>query len=176
MRGVLLAIGMVVGLAGAAAGQEMPADQRRFLELLTEHAEAYRRAPNDMARGATRPARARALCAMLKTMAVRGWVGTIETLSSTSDGRGVLEVRLADHASLATWNNGFSDQGDRTLIPAGSALFQQAVQLQRRQKVVFEGRFIPHRDDCVREKSLTVDGGMRDPSFLFRFTAVRPAR
>lgn len=181
MRAVARAV-MLVALAGVMAGMlagramaqaPMPADQQRFLALVDRFAEAYRTAPNDMARGAVRPERARALCAAVRGLSVRGWVGTVETLSSTNDGRGVLALRLGSQVTVKTWNNSLSDSGDRTLIASGTPLFAAAAALRKGQRVVFDGRFVAHRDDCIRESSLTVSGAMNDPEFVIRFSAVR---
>ena len=36
------------------------------------------------------------------------------------------------------------------------------------------GKLFPAASDCVREKSVTMDGSMRDPDFLVRFSRVDP--
>lgn len=173
MRGVMLVVVAMLVAAGAVAQGPAPDSQQRFLALVDRFAEAYRRAPNDMARGAVRPERARALCDAVRGLAVRGWMGTVETLSSTNDGRGVLALRLNDQVTVKTWNNSLSDSGDRTLIASGTPLFAAASALRKGQRVVFDGRFVAHRDDCIRESSMTVSGAMNDPEFVIRFTALR---
>jgi len=104
---------------------------------------AYGAGANDMARGAARPARAREICAVLSNRRVANWVGAIETLSSNSDGLGVLSILIADGISIKTWNNSLSDTAFQTLIDPGSPIFKIAVTLKEGQRVAFGGEFFP---------------------------------
>jgi hypothetical protein len=152
----------------------LPEAQARLIGIVADYAQAYRAAPNDMAKGATRPARAAAICAALKTE-VREWRGTVDDLKSTNEGWGVLEVRVAPNLSLKTWNNEMSDLGDKSLIRPGSPLHLAAMQLRKHQPVIVSGTLYRSDADCFREISFTVNGAMTDPDFLFRFSSVRPA-
>lgn len=158
-----------------AAAAQIPREQQAFLALLAEHRAAYRAAANDMARGATRPARGVALCRLMTQPVVRNWVGTIATLSSTSEGHGVLAVSLDRNVKLQTWNLAFADGTDRTLIPSGSPLFNRVAAMSRNQRVIVTGTLFRDPVDCFRETSLSVNGAMTEPDFLFRFDDVRPA-
>ena len=104
------------------------------------------------------------------------WVGTVETLSSTNDGKGIFVVRIAPHITLGTTNNGLSEalSEDKTLIPTDSPLFAEVARLHTEQKVVFSGR-LSRGDDCFKETSLTFTGDMTEPDFEMRFTSVQPA-
>jgi hypothetical protein len=128
-----------------------------------------------MAQGALRPERANALCALLPDRTVRDWAGTVETLSSTNDGRGVLVVRISPNITLGTTNNALSEDlsTEKTLIPIGSPLFAQVASMHTGQRVVFSGR-LSRGEDCFRETSLTVTGDMTAPEFEMQFTATRP--
>ena len=53
-------------------------------------------------------------------------------------------------------------------------LFAAVVKLLVDQKVRFSGSFWPSPSDRLRETSLTTEGSMSEPDFLFRFTAVAP--
>ena len=159
----------------APAAPARPADQDAFLAAIDAAADRFRAAPNDMARGGERPIRAQDICRALPNLAVRGWVGTIHALSATNSGDGVLSIRLDRRTTVGTWNNGLSDASARTLIPNGSALYLAVVQMRVGQTVVFDGAFLPNRDDCIMEKSLTVTGAMTSPEFAVRFSSVRLA-
>jgi hypothetical protein len=37
-------------------------------------------------------------------------------------------------------------------------------------KARFSGEFFEDRDDCFKEGSLTFDGSLREPEFIFRFS------
>jgi hypothetical protein len=137
---------------------------------------AYAAGANDMAKGAARPARAKEICAILKdNLYVINWPGKVEKLSSNSDGFGVLAIQIDNGMSIKTWNNALSDIQDETLIDPSSAIFQQAVLLKEGQKVTFGGRFIPSKTDCIREGSLTLEGSLTKPEFIFRFSNIAPA-
>jgi len=168
---LLVAIGF-----GAAAQPAAPPQEQRLVQIVESYAARYRDRPNDMAGGALRPARAREICETMNAArgVVRGWVGTVERLDSTSAGNGILIVRISPLVTLQTWNVESIDTQDRTLIPHGSPLFPVAAGLRRGQTISFDGEFRPHRDDCLREISMTFAGAMQDPDFLFRFTAIRP--
>jgi hypothetical protein len=154
----------------------IPDQEAKFVAVSVAAREAYKAGANEMAKGAARPYRAKGLCNQAQGRAIQNWVGKIETLSSNSDGKGVLSVVIGDKIYLKTWNNSVSDIGDRTLIEPGSPLYQKAVVLQVGQAVSFSGSFIPSQTDCVREGSLTLDGSMTKPEFIFRFSDIAPVQ
>jgi hypothetical protein len=88
-------------------------------------------------------------------------------------GYGVLEIEIANGIHVSTNNNSFSDIGDHTLIAPDSPIYQTLLGLKPQTEVRFSGSFFNNSDsDCVREHSLTMNGSMTEPDFLFRFTAV----
>ena len=105
---------------------------------------AYAEAQNDMAKGATRQQRAKAICAAIKSPMVRDWIGTVYKLSSNNEGKGVLGF---DSCPTTLWvkthNNAFSDTGDHTLIDPESPVFAKAVALKEHQRVRFSAVFFP---------------------------------
>jgi hypothetical protein len=64
--------------------------------------------------------------------------------------------------------------GAQTLIPAGSTLYEQIARLSVGEKVIFSGTFAGGKD-FVEETSLTEEGSMNAPEFLFSFSGIRPA-
>lgn len=163
--------------ASSAASNEPSATEEQFITEIDNASAAYESAPNEMAQGAVRAFRARALCSLFPDDEVNNWTGTIETLSSTNDGQGVLSIRISPHITLSTTNNTFSEalENQRTLIRVGSPLWSSVVRLSANQRVVFSGRFSTG-DDCFQETSLTVGGGMADPDFVMKFLSVEPAQ
>jgi hypothetical protein len=102
-------------------------------------------------------------------------VGDIYSLSSNSDGLGVLMVAVAPGVYINTWNNAVSDVVHNTLIQPSSPLFAKASQLKEGQKVRFSGTFFNEVDGsvgCLAESSLTLDGKISEPEFIFRFADV----
>lgn len=159
--------------AAPPAGPPMPADEAKFIAAVTDAMAAYKGAPNEMAAGGARALRRQNVCAAVRTLQVRDWVGTIAKLSTANDGKGVLTVSVGKDIAVTTWNNTVSDFEHKTLIEPGSAVFNQAVQLKRGDKVVFSGTFFASQEDCVNEQSVSLRGSMTDPAYSFRFSAIR---
>ena len=150
-RSAVARVAVPATVATATPVMPMPAVEAQFIAILDAGAHRFAAGANDMAKGAARPARGRAVCALFKYASGADWVGTVSKLSSNSDGKGVLVVRISPIASLKTWNNELSDSGDHTLIDPTSALFQEASALKEGQAVVFSGHFVASQTDCVRE-------------------------
>ena len=152
----------------------MPDDEKAVVEAIEDARRAYKVAANDLARGGTRGQRKSALCHALKGKSVDDWTGTIETLSSNSEGKGVISIRIGPDIHVATWNNALSDIMHTTLIEPGTELFSRLSSLKVGDRVKFSGLFFESNTDCVFELSMTLGGSMGDPDFIMRFTAVAP--
>ena len=173
-----LVLAATVSLIGAgAAAQDVPADQAAFENAIVTARTAYDNAANDLAKGGQRPKRGKEICKAVQTLKVTDWVGTIDDLTTNSEGRGVLSVELGNEIWLKTWNNAFSDMGSNTLIDPESDLFLSLSEMSEGQEVVFSGSFLKdHSDgDCFEEQSMTIDGSMSEPEFIFVFSDIRPA-
>ena len=150
----------------------MPTGQAAVVAAVEAARRRFDSAPNDMAKGAARPARARAICAALRSPLVAGWAGIVSKLDTNGEGKGVLEVEIGPDAYVKTWNNSLSDIGDNTLIEPSSTLFTAASQLREGQLVRFDGTFFRDSTDCVRESSMSLSGSIREPEFIFRFLSI----
>jgi hypothetical protein len=150
----------------------MPEHQVRLESIVEEARRNYKTGNNEMAKGAARPARARAICAAFPPG--RPWIGKVATLTTNNDGRGVLSIRVGKNTHFKTWNNALSDISDQTLIPPDSELYRRAIALRVGQFVEFSGSFIRFPTDCIREASLTMEGSMTEPEFIFRFGTLSP--
>ena len=157
--------------APASSGSEAT-----LLAITDRAREAFEAGTNDMVKGASRPARARAICAAFPDHQAVDWTGTVETLSSSNDGHGVLVLRLGPHVTAGTTNNGASDAlgSLRTLLDPGSPVFAAAAGLHEGQKVRFSGTFAASDSDCFDPQSLTQSGAMEDPEFLLQFSSIAP--
>lgn len=154
------------------AGAMMPDTQRRIIAAVEKAREAYKTGANDMQKGAARPSRAKAICAALGSMSANGWVGQVSTLSSNGDGKGVLSIKIARDLYVKTWNNALSDVSDNTLIDPESGVFTKASAFKKGQWVVFSGTFRKSPTDCIVESSMTLEGSLTEPEFIFRFSDV----
>jgi RNA polymerase subunit RPABC4/transcription elongation factor Spt4 len=162
-------------VAPVASNIQMPADEVALLAAVAVARQQYDAGANDMAKGAARPARAQALCAVIGNRTAHDWVGKVVTLNTNGDGKGVFGVEIADDTTLATWNNDFSDVGYHTLIEPSSPLFGETIALHTNQVVRFSGTFSPSETDCIQEQSVTLYGSLSSPKFVFRLSSVMPA-
>jgi hypothetical protein len=146
--------------------------QKQFIQAIEKARADYAAAENDMVRGGTRAARAKAVCSVLKGRPDVLWVGKIKELSSNSEGRGVLAVSVGPDITLMTMNNSFSDMGRETLIDPESPLFEKASKLKKDAVVKVRGKLFFDKTDCVAELSLTLKGSIAEPEYLFKFADI----
>lgn len=149
-----------------------PSDEEALITVVNQAREKYRAAPNDMAKGGVRVWRKQAICNLLPSLSVTNWKGKIYELSSNSDGNGVVTIKISSYIYLETWNNSLSDIGDNTLIDPNSELFQKLSAMKKGDVVRFSGDFIESDTDCIEEHSLTQEGSMLEPEFIFRFSSL----
>lgn len=163
-----------VAAAKVAPTIVLPDSERRLIEIVQDARRRFDEAKNDLARGATRPARAKAICAALRPGSVKDWIGTVHKLSSNNDGKGVLTVEIAPDIRVTTVNNAMSDAIYPSLIDGSSPLLAKAAALSIGQRIKFSGRFFENDADCLAESSVTQRGSMRSPDFVFRFSSIDP--
>jgi colicin import membrane protein len=147
-----------------------PQTQRDFIAAIEAARDLYSKGTNDLQRGSARPTRKRAICAMLKSPRVEGWIGKISQLTSNSDGWGVTSINIGSDIYVQTWNNALSDMMHKTLLDPVSQLFSAAAMLKKGDEVVFSGLFFGSDTDCVHEASMTLAGSIKKPEFIMRFT------
>lgn len=152
---------------------QRPADEAEFISIVSDAQTKTRGAANDMQKGGIKAEREKALCAKMKTLQVSNWTGWVTSIDSNSDGKGVLEIEIANDITVTTWNNDLSDIMHKTLLEPGSAVFSAASQMKKRQAVTFSGALSRGlENDCFFESSMTLDGKLLDPEFIMRFTSI----
>jgi hypothetical protein len=159
--------------SSGTARRDDDTDEAAFVSVVSDTRSEYNNGSNDMVKGAARVHRRERLCQLVQSVVVRGWTGTIVKLSSSSRGNGVLSVSIGPQITIGTTNNELSDSFDHTLLSPLSNVFRQVVSLSQEQRILFSGSFLPGDTDCVHETSLTQEGSMTDPEFLFHFTDVK---
>jgi len=152
----------------------IPPGERAFIAAVAKGREAFKAGQNEMAKGSARPLRARAICDAVSPGPVDDWVGRVASLSTNGDGKGVLAIEIGSRIFVKTWNNAVSDIGDRTLLDPDSPIYKQALSLRQGQRVQFSGNLFASSTDCVREGSVTLQGSLTEPEFIFRFSDLRP--
>ena len=144
-----------------------------FRELINQSQEDYRNAHNNILKSEARDKRRHNLLRSLSSLKVKNWHGIITEIDTTSDGRVIFGVEIErSNIVLSTWNNSLSDIFDYSLIEKGSNVYKQVRNLSVGQKVNFSGTFYQDKSDFIREKSVTENGSMLMPEFLFKFTDV----
>ena len=131
-------------------------------------------AKNDMQMGGFLNTRSKQLCNLLRPMnfKIDGWIGTINDVDSTSDGKGVLSIKVGKDIFIETWNNAFSDFVAKTLIEPNSSVFNAAANMSKGDKVKFSGNFVIHDTHCIDEQSISLSGKVREPEFTFKFVEI----
>ena len=153
---------------------QMPEEQLRFVQTVAEHAVVYSGAKNELQQSAMRNQRKIDVSSSLGGYSVSSWVGTINQLETNSEGKAILSVRISPEIEIKTWNNALSDIASNTLIEKGTPVFNSLFDLSNGQRVKFSGKFFPSETDFFEETSITIDGSMRNPEFLFQFKSVTP--
>ena len=152
----------------------MPEDQLRFIGVVTEYVSGFKAAKNELQQSAMRDQRKEGILSTLGGYSVSSWVGTINQLETNTEGKAILSVRISPDIEIKTWNNALSDMASNTLIEKGTPVFSSLFNLSSGQRVKFSGSFFPSETDFIEETSMTIDGSMRDPEFLFKFKFVTP--
>lgn len=152
----------------------LPADEVKFADIIKISGARYRDARNEFQKSSVRGERAQALAEFFHGgLSIAGWLGQVSIMKTTSDGNGVLSLKVPDSPGrLGTWSNGFSDLGSGTLIPHGSEIYNRIASLSVGETVSFSGTFVIGKSDFVSESSLTEDGSMTDPDFIFKFSSI----
>jgi hypothetical protein len=151
----------------------VPADEAEFIKILALARGNYENAKTDFAKGATRPQRAKAICAASKSTQAKSWKGKVVRLTTNGDGKGVFAVEIAPSVTLKTFSVQLADIGSNTLIEPNSKLFGALGELSIGDQVKFSGSFIASATDCFQETSLTMNGSLTSPEFVMRFVDVQ---
>jgi hypothetical protein len=152
----------------------MPADEIQFISAVEKYVSSFREAKNELQQSALRDQRKNEIAKTISGRAVSSWVGKINQLETNTEGKAILSIRISPDIEIKTWNNALSDINASTLINKGSSLYSSLFELSRGQQVEFSGSFFSSQTDYVEETSMTIQGSMRNPEFLFKFKSVKP--
>jgi len=149
-----------------------PTDQRKFIEIVSSSAKKFTGAKNELQQSVLKDERRTLLSKSQIGHSVSGWFGTINALETNTEGKAILSIRISPDIEIKTWNNALSDINSYTLIEKGSDLYNRLLELSVGQRVKFSGSFFPSGEDFFEETSMTIDGSMKNPEFLFKFRSV----
>lgn len=152
----------------------MPSAEQAVISVVQTARQAYNSGSNDLQKGAARVQRGKGICEAIPDRRAIHWTGKVSELSSNGEGKGVLAIEIADGIQVKTWNNAFSDAFDDTLIGESSPVFKRVQTLTVGERVQFSGAFPGDDNDCIKEPSLTLEGSISEPDFIFKFTEITP--
>lgn len=157
---------------------QLPASQSNFISLVEGFMSPYREAgSNELAKSQQRLLRKQSLQANVTSLSFDNWIGRISDTGTTGDGNAFVTIDLENtDIALQTTNNEFSDSfaDIKTLIPIGSSLFSDLMNLESRERVTFSGRLVDSSDDdYISIIHITERSAMLSPSFLVRIDSIR---
>jgi len=160
------------------AKSHRPEDESKFIEIISEAQRQSATSQNDMQKGGIKAKRDKKLCEVMSgSREIKDWTGIIKRIDANGDGKGVLEIEIERDITLETNNNSFSDTFDNTLIEPDNPIFKIASSLQTGTPVKFNGKllsngFFADKNDCLEERSITLDGKVSEPEYIFRFSSI----
>ena len=149
------------------------AKQQQFMSVIKRSQAEYKKTRSELDLGGIQIRRDDRICDILKDNKVTNWSGKIKSLGVTRDGKGVLAVEMENKVTLRTWSTSYIDIEDNTLIEPVSKLFKKLSNMGVGDSVIFSGYFVSASTHCLKETSLTLDGGLPEPEFLFKFSDVK---
>lgn len=152
----------------------IPEIESKFINTVEKYSNDFNELNNELQQSIMRDQRQKYLLENLKKYSVKSWIGTIQKLETNSDGKAILSIRIAPDIEIKTWNNAVSDFESNSLIEKESSVYSSLLSLSEGQKVYFSGHFFPSNKDFIEETSLTIEGSMKKPEFLFKFESVKP--
>lgn len=167
---VIIASAAIVAPALVSSG-DFPAAETQFIDILHQAKARWKNAGNDLQREEMPRERAQALCAL--SPVATNWKGKVQRIGTYLFDKFVsINVAVSPDITLRTEGD-LNDYGSK--IDRHSELFKSVYNLRIGERVVFSGRFVKgDRGECFNETSLTNDGSMTDPAFIFIFTEIRP--
>ena len=140
--------------------------QKSFVAVIDEVRAKYQGTDNQLARSALVTERHEKF-EKLKgdPRKIKDWVGRIEHLGTTGDGKAYVSITLTDNVTFTTYSVDFADTQDHTLISQTSPIYKSLMAMNEGDRVKFSGRL-------KRTIDITEAGKMVDPNFLFVFSDI----
>lgn len=149
-----------------------PDQQRDFVSIVNVFKADFETAKNEIQQSMSRDRRAKEIGDLISSTTISKWFGTIKSIETTSEGKGVLMINVGNNVYVGTWNNALSDYLDGTLIEKSDPVYAALANMKAGDKIIFSGKFIRSHEDGVKERSITIRGSMQEPEFLFKFSNI----
>lgn len=155
----------------------VPPSQQSFTSMIESFIPRYNTADTEIRKTAVRFDRKNAIVDYLSksgTLQFRNWVGEVNGLTTETDGKAYVSVKLGQTAtSIKTWNNSFSDLGRNTMISRGDMVYGSLMDIKEGDEVQVSGTFLAGSpSDYLTEGSLTEEGSMISPEFIVKFSRI----
>ena len=162
----------------------IPEKQQIIVNALAEFASQYKTSPNSVKKYLLRGKRQKFLAEQLKDLVVSDWIGRIQTLHTTENGKAYLLLELAIlppenaeqnlpipefRVSMGTWNNAYTDLDYKTLILPGTTLHSWIANFNEGDWLTFSGKSFVGNEDYLKEASPSETDAMLSPQFILKF-------
>ena len=155
------------------AASAMPAQQKKFVDIINKGVKAYEDAKTDLKSSVALRKRDKDACAVLKNLNATNWVGKIQDIGANNEGKAYIQIEIASGIRVQTWSNAFSDLNDDTLIPEGSKVFNAIMDGEEGTPITFSAKFIKGNKTCLKGTNLTEYFYATDPKFVVKITAAK---
>jgi len=151
--------------------------QEEFIKMITRFKSDYVKASNELKKSAVRRKRRVAIEEFLGNDLSVQLVGKITRLSTTTQQNAHVRISLlgTNIITVSTHYSELTDIGSDTLIQADSGLYDTVSDFEKGDIVKFTGSFLTDDasgGDYLDENSVSEDGSMTDPEFIFKFNSV----
>jgi hypothetical protein len=162
----------------------IPEKQQTIMNALAEFAAQYKASPNSVKKYLLRQKRQKFLSEHLKDLVVSDWIGRIQTLHTTLNGKAYLLLELAIlppenaeqnmpipefRVTMGTWNNAYTDLDYKTLILPGTPLHTWLANFNEGEWMIFSGKSFVGNEDYLKEASPSETDAMLSPQFILKF-------
>ncbi|HHQ6593962.1 TPA: hypothetical protein ACSTLU_000166 [Serratia fonticola] len=144
--------------------------QQNFVSSVKKSQIEAANAKNDMQRSTIKSNRDSGICESLNNIKVSNWNGKVDSIYAGRDGVGILYVEIAPKILLVSRDMLGKAKAS---IPKNTKLYDAVSNMSPGDAVTFSGEFIPDGGVCADEASITLEGGLSEPNFIFRFTDVK---
>jgi len=152
--------------------------QNKFEEVVCDGIENFHKQSNPIFQSRLINARKNALKKLFhtNTLEVKNWKAKVYGIDAVGSDYVSLELVIGCRIQLGTWNNSFSDYLTHSLININSQLADTISNLTIGDEITIDGSFYSDNEKVIYEKSITDEGYMVRPEYLFRFEKIMKIR
>lgn len=143
--------------------------QQKFISIVKKSQVETANAMNDMQRATIKINRDKDICSTLGNVKISNWNGIINSIYAGRDGSGIIYIEVSPNVLLVSRDLLGMPKAS---IPRNTKLYDTVSNMSEGDAVVFSGEFIPDDDACADEASITLEGGLSKPNFIFRFNDI----